>query len=140
MFGAAVVCVFASLAVVLLPQMSLWTMTVVLFVLGFASGVYVVAFAVVRESIPLETRGVGLSFTNMMFMITAPILQPLIGYLIELGGAQAPQKGTDLYSTESYQWALAVLPLLLVAAAVLVFFIRETNQRDSLPSVRRSSP
>lgn len=140
MFGAALACVFASLAIVLMPRMPLWAMISLLAVLGFASGVYVIAFAVVRESIPLETRGVGLSFANMMFMVTAPVLQPLIGYLIELGGAEPPLEGTARYSTDAYQWALAILPLMLVAAVGVVFFIRETNLRDSLPSVRRPCP
>ena len=139
LFGGAIVCVIASVAIVALPGMPLWTMTGVLIVLGFASGVYAVAFAVVRESVPAETRGVALSFTNMMFMVTAPILQPLIGYFIELGGASEPQRGTQNYSVEAYQWALAILPVMLGAAVVVVFFIRETNLRDSLPSIRRPS-
>lgn len=90
-----------------------------LFILGFFSGVYLLPFAVMRDMTPVHIRGTAMGYINMMcIIIGAPILQPLIGWILHAHGE---------ISAHAYQNALLVFPYSLFIAAVLGFFVKESQ-------------
>lgn len=92
-----------------------------LFFLGFFSSAYVLPFAVMRDIMPTHVRGTAMGYTNLMsILIGAPLLQPLIGWILNSELAQVGSK------TQAYQYALAVLPVCLGIGFVLAFFVQET--------------
>ncbi|KTD41811.1 MFS transporter [Legionella parisiensis] len=55
-----------------------------LFLTGFFSSAYILVFGVVKDSVTNELRGTALSTSNMILMMSALILQPLLGKSLEL--------------------------------------------------------
>jgi hypothetical protein len=74
----------------------------------------------------------------MLVMLGAMLLQPLIGHLLDwsyanshttsvLGGLMHDQNARQLYSVRDYQLAMSIIPIGILIAAVLTFFLRETH-------------
>jgi MFS family permease len=116
------------LVVLFVPGISLAWMFLLLFALGFFSGVYALPFAVMRDIMPTHVRGTAMGYTNMMcILIGSPILQPLIGWIIHR------QLAAGALQAEAYHTALMTLPVCLGVAFLLAFFVQETHcGRDRL--------
>ena len=103
------------------PTFSAGIIGVEFVLLGFISAVYVVPFAIMRDISQPAVRGMAMGFVNMMSMIIgAPLLQPLIGYLLKW----------------NYSVALSVLPLCLGLSLLATLRIRETHCREQYPMVQ----
>ncbi len=130
MWIGALFCLFIMLAILYLP-LSHAMMNVALFAVGFTSAVYALPFAVVREITPTQARGTGMGFTNMMcIIIGSPILQPFIGYMLDLNGSGKARGGVATLSVHDYVTALSVLPLCLLGALIVSYFIKETYCKE----------
>jgi MFS family permease len=109
------------LIILYVPITDLPLLFVLLFCLGFFSSAYVIPYAVVRDIVPANVRGTAMGYTNMMcILVGAPILQPLIGWLLN---ADLNHHMADVLA---YRDALDVLPLSLLIGLVLAFFVKET--------------
>ena len=73
---------------------------------------------------------------NMIVMLGAMLLQPLVGHLLDfslsahIGGAltgAAVDNVQRLYGVDDYQFALSIIPLGILIAAILTFFLKETH-------------
>jgi sugar phosphate permease len=119
-----------------LPGLSTTLLNILMFLLGLLYSVQSIVFAVGRELSPKEAAGTAIAMTNMIVMIGAMFLQPLVGRLLDwsLMTRQATlpvqdlplTKMQQLYSVGDYQFALAIVPLGIFIAALLTFFLRET--------------
>lgn len=130
MMIATVLNIIVTAIFIYVPHLSLWFVFVVLGVMGFLTGVYVLIFAMTREITDRSIRGSAMGFTNMMCIaIGAPILQPLIGYLLR---SDAPSN-IDMMKLPiaSYRYALTSLVVCLVLALVILLLIRETRYEKS---------
>jgi MFS family permease len=116
------VLVLALMLIILyVPMSNLPLLFVLLFGLGFFSSAYVIPYAVVRDIVPANVRGTAMGYTNMMcILIGAPILQPLIGWLLNA------DLNKNIADSAAYQHALGVLPLSLLIGLVLAFCVKET--------------
>ncbi|KTD27113.1 MULTISPECIES: MFS transporter [Legionella] len=66
------------------PKLSLWGLYLILLLLGFFSSCYIQSFAVVKDAVPATIRATALSTSNMILMMSAPLLQPVVGKLLAL--------------------------------------------------------
>ncbi|KTD62510.1 MFS transporter [Legionella spiritensis] len=82
-----------------------WMLYGLLFLTGFFSSAYILVFGVVKDSINRELQGTALSAANMLLMMSAPLLQPLVGKLLEL--------------EFNFEQALSIIVITLVAAVFL---------------------
>ncbi len=90
-----------------------------MFTMGICCGAYMLAYTIANELAPVGSLSTCTGFTNMLAIITTPLLQPLIGYLLDTfnhGGE---------YTLVSYQIALLTVPASLLIACVLVCFLPE---------------
>ena len=133
MFYATLINLVITAVFVFVPHLSLAAVFILVSLMGLFSGVYVLAFAIVRETTDSRIRGSAMGFTNMMgILIGAPILQPLIGYLLENYHNGMESSVTKL-PTIAYGYALISLLACLLLALLCALFIRETyveNQHD----------
>jgi MFS family permease len=121
MIMSTVVVLVLMLVLLYVPINNLPAMFFLLFFLGFFSSAYVLPYAVVRDFVPAHVRGTAMGYTNMMcILIGAPILQPLIGWILDNDMKHA------VSSSLAYQHALLVLPISLGLGLLLAFFVRET--------------
>lgn len=107
------------LALLYLPMRSLVIMQLMMFAIGLCCGAYMLAYSIANELSPPNSLSTSTGFTNTLAMLTAPLIQPLIGYLLDLFS-----KGQQ-YSLSDYQNALLLIPIILFIASGLVFFLPE---------------
>ena len=97
-----------------------------LFLVGFFCGAYTISFIVTRENTATDIRGTAMGFTNMMcILIGAPIIQPLIGYLL-INQHKAITAVT--YQAAEYQYALSSLTLCLLLAMLSALLIKDPSR------------
>jgi MFS family permease len=86
-----------------------------------------ISYAVAGEINPLPTAGASVAFANMASIAVAAILQQLLGFILSNTWSGKYVNGIQYYSSVDYKLAMVALPICLVVAFFLVFFIRETN-------------
>lgn len=130
--GAAVV----MFTILYMPGLTEKMLDQLMFLLGLLYSAQAIVFAVGREVSPKEAGGTAIAMTNMIVMIGAMFLQPLVGYLLDVSlrsrDAVIPigetiNKAQHLYTAVDYQFALSIVPVGITIAALLTFFIRETH-------------
>lgn len=109
---------------------------ILMFLLGLFYSAQCIVFAVGRESSPSEAAATAIAMTNMLVMLGAMLLQPLVGRLLDWSllmhqGVQAiPHSNRELvrqlYTAADYQFAMSIIPIGIFTAAILVLFIKET--------------
>ena len=60
------------------------------------------------------------------------MLPPIVGFILDLLWNGAMQNGDRVYLLGDYQYALLILPLEMLGAGVLLYFIKETHCRETL--------
>ena len=93
-------------------------------------------YAVGRESQPARNIGAALGLINMTAVALGGIVvQPLVGWFLDLQWSGALQNGARVYSVEAYQWAFLVAPVLSLFAVLSATRIRETWCQPALDRV-----
>jgi MFS family permease len=125
MYVAAIGCLVSTIVFIYLPTNEFW-LQVSLFLFGFFSAGFLPAFSVANELCNRQYVATGLSFMNMMNQIGIAIVNPVIGSLLDKAWTGNMSNGAPSYSLEAYQSSLAILPIALFAALLILPFIRET--------------
>ncbi|MCX7120447.1 MAG: MFS transporter [Gammaproteobacteria bacterium] len=112
-FSAALF-LFLSIYCLNLP---LIVIAVFLFVTGICASSYVLTFAIANELAAPANRATSIGFTNMLCVAFAPILQPLVGFLITYFD-RIPD-----HLVLHFQWAVTVVPVLSCVAGILAFYL-----------------
>ena len=115
------------LSLVIYVPLDLWQTEMVLFIFGIFSAGFLPAFSIANDMCHKSHVATGLSFMNMMNMIGIALVQPLVGYILDLLWDGRLQQGVRVYSLDAYQQALSLLPLGAFVALCLLPFIREVN-------------
>lgn len=113
--------------IVYMPTSHTIILVTLFFMLGFMCASYMLPFSVIRDITSFEIRATAMGFVNMMcIIIGAPILQPLIGKILN---AEISTEGTVLTIHSMAQYQLAFIPLFvsLLIAFVLSFFVKENH-------------
>lgn len=126
----------AIMAVILyVPNLNAQTLNTLMFLLGLFYSAQAIVFAVGRELSPNEAAGTAIAVTNMLVMIGAMFLQPLVGRLLDwsvilrtkgVTQAMTLDNMKHLYTAADYQFAVSIIPIGILIAALLTFFINET--------------
>lgn len=117
------------------PGLSESNIQALMFLLGLLYSSQAIVFAVGRELSPGEAAGTAMATTNMIVMLGAMLLQPLVGRLLDFSltahtGDAAPvalDNLQKLYTVADYQYALSIIPIGILTAAILTFFLKETH-------------
>lgn len=118
-----------SLIVVLYFELSFELIGIFLFLYGFANSGLVVVYAISGELNSAGKTGLTMAFTNMSSVVVGAICQPIIGILLVHFGDGKKILGLSVYSGLVYKESMLLLPVLLLFAFFICFFIQETNCR-----------
>ncbi len=140
MFVGAVGAAIIMTIILYVPGLHVKTISVLMFFLGLFYSVQSIVFAVGREVSPSEAAGTAIAMTNMVVMIGAMFLQPLVGRLLDWSLIRREamlttipfDKMQQFYTAGDYQFALSVIPIGILIAAVLTFFLKETHAHASI--------
>jgi len=98
--------------------------------LGFFSTAYTITLASTKEVNDPALSGMATGVVNTGTFLGAAILQPLIGYLMDLGwDGRLSESGARLYSLANYQTSFVVMSFGLAMSLLFAFRIRETHCR-----------
>lgn len=93
-----------------------------MFSIGLSCGAYMLAYSIANELAPPEFLSTCTGFTNTLAMLSAPLLQPLVGFILD-----SLSNYHDQYSLTDYQIALLIIPFALVLASVFTCFLPEKS-------------
>lgn len=108
-----------------LPTQNAFLIGSLMFAIGLCCGAYMLAYTIANELAPANSLSTCTGFTNTLAMLSAPLLQPLIGYLLDILSGKHGE-----YSLANYQIALLVIPGALILASFLVYFLPEKNEAE----------
>lgn len=136
MVVGAIVAAVVMTIILYWPSLSFTAVNLLMFTLGLFYSAQAIVFAVGRELSPNEAAGTAIAVTNMIVMIGAMFLQPLVGRMLDWSvwfhhvthHVQTPLMSiAQTYGPKDYQLAISIIPLGIVIAAILTIFIRETH-------------
>lgn len=119
MYGAALAALTMSMVVVL-PGLSTLLYYLLFFLVGVFCSTYIQALSIINAAVDENVRGTALSVANMIIMAGAPILQLLIGGLLN----------TNFFNlavtmAENYRLSISVLPIGMLIAFITAFYVKE---------------
>ena len=100
---------------------------ILLFAFGVFSSGFLPAFALAKELCNQKYIATALSFMNMMNMVGIAIVQPAVGFILDCLWSGEMAHHVRVYTVANYQVALAVLPIGMLVALLLLPLIRETH-------------
>lgn len=108
------------LLILFLPTHNIFVLGILLLATGLCCGAYMLAYTISNELAPRESLSTCTGFTNTLAMLSAPLLQPLVGYLMDTFSTTP-----DVYTLGDYQSALLIIPAALILASVLAQLLPE---------------
>lgn len=123
----------ATVILLYVPNVPFSWMYVVLFMLGFGSGGQTVSFAVVKDNNPPELVGTASGFNNLAVLLGGAIFQPVVGILLN-NSSSVMVNDVPVYSVESYNHALFVMPACYIASLFITLFLLKESHPDNTSS------
>ncbi|MFO7601462.1 MAG: MFS transporter [Candidatus Desulfacyla sp.] len=116
--------------ILFMPQWPIWLLSVLVSIVGFASGAMIIGFAFVKESVPPSLTGTVSGVCNMGVMIGPMVLQPVMGWILDRNWSGGLENGIKIYPLEAYESAFSLMMIGSILAAVLICFTTETHCRQ----------
>ncbi|KTD06627.1 major facilitator superfamily (MFS) transporter [Legionella gratiana] len=126
MYIGCIGALICSLLFIFVPINTAIYMELLLFAFGLFSAGFLPAFTVAKELCNKKYVATGLSFMNMMNMLGIALAQPLIGYILDKMWEGEVNGTVRVYPLEAYHTGLAILPLGMLIALIILPKIKET--------------
>lgn len=127
--GCFVGCAGWSL-ILFMPQLPIWLMTLLVGIVGFASGTMILGFAIVKESVPPSLTGTVSGVCNMGVMMGPMVLQPVMGWVLDKNWNGTLENGIRIYHLAAYRSAFSLMMIWSILSAILLCFTTETHCRQ----------
>jgi predicted MFS family arabinose efflux permease len=99
----------------------------VVFVIGFLTGAQAINFTCAKNSSSPETAGTTVAFSNGIVMLIGAIFQPTLGVILDyFWNSTVGDGGVRIYDAACYSCAILVIPIFLIVAYALSFYLKET--------------
>lgn len=113
-----------------LPQAPLPFLYVLFVAVGASSSSMALTFALGRELNPPQASGLATAVVNMPSIMAGAVLQPLVGWLLDLQWDGTMQDGVRMFAAADYLVAFLPFPIVTAVTFLSTFFIRETYCRQ----------
>jgi MFS family permease len=120
----ALLSIIILIHMILLPD-SLKILSLLMFLLGVTSSAQLIVWRIYHQLAPLKLAATGIALTNMVIMFTCALGQMLIGFLLS---DHQTSHNINLYTNADYRHSLMILPVALIAAALLVRLLPKVTQ------------
>ncbi len=99
-----------------------WGLYILCFVMGmFTSAIVAVGFTTAKELFPVSMAGTSTGLVNLFPFLAGAVMQPLMGYLLEMGG-----KTDAVFTIQAYRYAFVAPFVSALLALVCSLFVKET--------------
>ncbi len=117
--------------IIFIPSLPLLLLSGLLLFAGLASGGMIISFAFIKESVPHDLGGTASGILNMGVMAGPMILQPAIGWILDMNWHGQFLNGVKIYSFNAYRLGFSLMLAWAILSAVLILFTRETHCRQA---------
>jgi MFS family permease len=125
----AITSLIVVLVIMYVPHLTLTSLLILSFLLGFTTSSQVITYPAVAELNPIEITGSAVSIISVTIMFSGVVVQPLTGWLIQLHWDHVMQHGHPVYLAGDFMSAMMIMPISFVISLVLAFMIKETGCR-----------
>ena len=115
------------------PGLPLVVVQALILVHGITSAAMIIGFATIREHSPPEAAGVAIGFQNTANMVSGAVLQPVVGWILDINWDGTMAAGARVYSPEAFQAAFLPLAACGVVAFAAAALVQETHCRQVTP-------
>lgn len=127
MYFANISTFFVSLWLIYGTGYSFTVVAVAMFLLGFFSSGFLIAYVVTREKNRPEISGTAIGFINMLNTFSGALFQLIIGWTLDFVATDVIiTEGGKAYSLGDYQKALTCIPICLAIAFMVLLRVKET--------------
>jgi MFS family permease len=119
----------ALAALVYIPGLPVFAVGSLCFLVGLLGSSQIVCFALAKENHPPGLSGTAIGFVNAMVTGAGALLQPLVGFLLDLAWTGQMALGARLYEVGEYRLALSSLIACGLAGSLCLLWVRETYCR-----------
>jgi nitrate/nitrite transporter NarK len=98
--------------------------------MGVATASFTLTWACAKEVNPPQLSGMSTSVTNMGGFLGGALLQPLVGWVMDLSWQGTVVDGVRLYSPDDFKYGLLVMAGVAWFGAMAAWRIRETRCRN----------
>lgn len=127
--------ILTSMLFIYAPINSTWIIESLLVAFGIFSAAFLPSFSIAKELCSKHYVATGLGFMNMFNMIGIAFSQPFIGYILDKMWTGQVVNNVRIYSLDAYYIGLAILPIGMFVALLMLPLIRETYCRNIDESV-----
>ena len=132
-WGTAFALLFLSL-VIYSPSASISFLMPLLFLCGFCISGFLLSFTMIREISAPILAATAIGFMNAFNALFGAVSDPLTGKILDLTWTGKILDGARIFSVHAYKAAFLTLPIFLVIALILLWKIKETHCKTSIPS------
>ena len=95
--------------------------------IGLTAGGFVITYPCAKEVIQPALSGMAISLVNTGLFLGAAIMQPLFGWVLDLGWDGKMANGINLYHWHNYQNAMLLMLAFAVIAFISALCVKETH-------------
>lgn len=132
MLVSGFVALFTVTLVIYVTHLPLFLLGSLLFLFGFATGAFMLGFALGRELNKLTVAATIIALINTGDVILSAVTEPLIGKLLDSNWNGKLVAGIHYFSVMDYRRALILLPLYILTSIILLLFVRESNTQQQV--------
>lgn len=100
------------------------------FLMGFSTSGFSLTWACAKEVNPPQLAGMSTSIANVGGFFGAAVMQPLVGWLMDLVWVGTLVNGVRVYSLSDFRFGLSIVVALAFFGLVTAFFVRETRCKN----------
>jgi len=112
------------------PNLSLTSLIVLFFLVGFVTSSQVLTYPTIAELNPIYLTSTAVSIDSLCIMSSGFIVPPLFGWLMERNSINDVVTGVKVYSAQDFHNAMLIMPIAFIVALVVSFLIKETFCRS----------
>lgn len=123
-----------AFSIVLYMPISVWMLGVLMLGFGFFMSSFLVCFTMIREINAPAVAATAIGFMNSFDALLGALSDPLTGKFLDMGWQGKIVDGVRIFSVETYKYALTTVPIYLIVATALLFFVKETYCKSVYPN------
>ena len=98
--------------------------------LGLSTAGFSLTWACAKEVNPPLLSGMSTSVANMAGFLAGALLQPLVGWVMDLGWKGEMVSGARIYDVEAWRYGVLVVTICAILGAASCWWIKETRCRN----------
>ena len=127
---SAIIYALSWLALIYIPWQPGLLAMLLFMLIGLTSGGFVITYPCAKEVTQPALSGMAISLVNTGLFLGAAIIQPLFGWVLDLGWDGKIVNGINLYSWQNYQNAMLLMFGFAVIAMIAALRIKETGCKN----------